>query len=179
MKVSTQGFSLVELMVTVAVLSLITAIAIPSFSEILDSSKLASVAGELASDFSLARTEAARRGKRVTVCASSDGSTCSSSATDWNIGWIVFGDVVADGVLTTSEGDELLRRRDAISGSGSLSFVPSGFTSSGKIQFRPSGAADSEGSFLLCKSGKPGANGRLITLRFSGAVTRAAGATCS
>jgi len=176
MKAFTKGFSLVELMVTVAVLGVITAIAIPSFSEILDSSKRASVAGELASDFALARTEAARRGKRVTVCVSSDGTTCSNSAADWNSGWIVFSDVAADGVLTIADGDELLRRRDALS--SSLSFVPSGFTTSGRVQFRPSGSVDSEGALLLCKPGKSGANGRLISLKFSGAVTRTTGVTC-
>ena len=179
MKAFTQGFSMIELMVTLVVLSVIIVLAAPSFGEMLDSSRMAAAAGELTSDFSLARTEAARRGKRVTLCVSSDGATCSSSATNWNVGWIVFADVVADGVLTASEGDELLRRRDAISSSGGLSFVSSGLTSSGRVQFRPSGAADSEGTFLLCKSGKPGANGRLITLKYSGAVTRATGATCT
>jgi type IV fimbrial biogenesis protein FimT len=177
MKAFTKGFSLVELMVTVAVLAVITAIAIPSFSEMLDSSKRASVAGELAADFALARTEAARRGKRVTVCVSSDGATCSSStSTDWKSGWIVFSDVAADGVLTTADGDELLRRRDALS--GGLSFVSSGFTTTGRVQFRPSGAADSGGALLLCKPGKSGANGRQISLSFSGAVIRTTGVTC-
>jgi len=176
MKAFTLGFSLVELMVTVAVLGVITAIAIPSFGEILDSSRRTSVAGELASDFSLARTEAARRGKRVTVCVSNDGATCSSAATDWKSGWIVFSDVAADGVLATADGDELLRRKDALS--GGLSFVSSGFTTSGRVQFRPSGAADSGGAFLLCKPGKPGANGRQISLSFSGAVIRTTGVTC-
>jgi len=176
MKAFMRGFSLVELMVTIAVLGVITAIAIPSFNEILDSSRRSSVAGELVSDFALARTEAARRGKRVTVCVSSDGATCSSSATDWNSGWIVFFDVTADGVLTTADGDELLRRRDALS--GGLSFVSSSFAATGRIQFRPSGAVDSGGNLLLCKLGKSGANGRRVSLSPSGAVIRTTGVTC-
>ena len=176
MKLTIQGFSIIELMVTVTVLAVIVAIAAPSFGDILDSSKRVAVVSELSSDLSLARTEAARRGKRVTVCVSSDGSSCLSSYADWSSGWIVFGDVNADGVLTASQGDELLRRRDAILGGFSL--VSSGFASSGRIQFRPTGAADSEGAFLLCKAGSSGANGRRVTVKFSGAVIRASGVTC-
>lgn len=176
MKAIAQGFTLVELMVTIAVLGVIAAIAIPSFGEMIDSSRRATIAGELATDFSLARTEAARRAKRVTVCVSSDGATCVSSSNEWASGWIVFSDVVADGVLTTSDGDELLKRRDALA--GGLSFVSSGFSSGGRIQFRPSGAVDSGGALVLCKPGKPGANGRRISLSFSGSVNRTAGATC-
>lgn len=171
-----QGFSLVEIMVTIAVLGVIAGIAIPSFSDFMDSSKRASFVSELGADFSLARTEAARRGKRVTVCVSSDGKTCQNSATDWATGWIIFSDITADGVLSAVDGDELLKRRTALSGNFSL--IPAGFTRTGRIQFRPSGATDSEGALLLCKQGKSGTNGRQISIKLSGAVSRTSGVTC-
>ena len=60
------GFTLLELMVTIAVLAIISTIAIPSFQSMIDSRRVNGVALEIVGDLRLARTEAMRRGQEVT-----------------------------------------------------------------------------------------------------------------
>jgi type IV fimbrial biogenesis protein FimT len=85
------GFTLIELLVTVAVFAILLAIGVPSFQNISASTRLSSQTNDMVSALSLARSEAIRRGTRVTMCKSSDGSTCVTSG-DWEQGWITFVD---------------------------------------------------------------------------------------
>lgn len=75
------GFTLIELMVTIAVLAIVMAIAIPNFRGLINSNRLTTQANELVATLQYARSEAVRANGRVTVCPTSDGSTCSGS--DW------------------------------------------------------------------------------------------------
>ena len=88
---SSSGFTLVELMVTVAVLAIISAIAFPSFTSLMNSNRLAGAANDLVGDLQYARSEAIRRNSRITVCASSDVTTCAGGAGGWQ-SWIVMVD---------------------------------------------------------------------------------------
>ena len=83
-----QGFSLVELMVALAVLVILVTVAIPSFNSTILRMRGSAVADKLISSLNLARSEAISRNTRVTVCASSDGVDCDNSASNWNSGWI-------------------------------------------------------------------------------------------
>lgn len=73
------GFTLLELVITVAVLAVALGIAIPSFQGITNRNRLTGVANELLAAVQLTRMEAIRRNARVTLCPSSDGSTCSGA----------------------------------------------------------------------------------------------------
>ncbi len=78
-------------MVTLAVLAIALAIAIPSYQGLTRSARLTTVSNELVSSLALARSEAVRRGKTVKVCkADANASTpvCSATA-DWAQGWLV------------------------------------------------------------------------------------------
>ncbi|MGY0632649.1 GspH/FimT family pseudopilin [Luteimonas sp. A478] len=75
------GFTLIELMVTVAVLAILVTLAAPSFQELTNRNNLVSGTNEMIALLQSARLEAVRRNARVEVCPTENGSTCSGS--DW------------------------------------------------------------------------------------------------
>ncbi len=83
-----KGFSLVELMVAVSVISLLITVAIPSFETSVLGMRGSSLADKLIASIHLVRSEAIARNSRVTLCASVDGNSCDNTADDWNRGWI-------------------------------------------------------------------------------------------
>ena len=82
-----------ELMVTITIAAILLGIAIPSFTSIIASNRLTTYANELVTALNFARSEAVKRGVRITLCKSTNGSSCTTSGTDnWSKGWIIFTD---------------------------------------------------------------------------------------
>ncbi len=98
MRIAASGFTLIELLVTVAMMVIVLTLGVPSFKELIQNNRLTAATNELVTALNLARSEAIKRGRRVTVCKSADGSTCTNSG-DWKQGWIVFTDLDGDGSL--------------------------------------------------------------------------------
>ncbi len=89
------GFTLIEVMVVVAIVAILATLAAPSFSEMLRRNRLSTAASALQVSLSLARSEAVKRGSdaRVTVAA-------NTAAGGWTNGWTVF----VDGTGTANAG---------------------------------------------------------------------------
>lgn len=86
-----RGFSLLEMMVVVAIVAILAGLAAPSFVELLRNNRLASASSALQVSLNLARSEAVKRGAdaRVTVVA-------NGLAGNWTNGWTAFVDKTAN-----------------------------------------------------------------------------------
>ena len=117
---STGGFTLVELMVTVAVIGILAVVAVPSMTALINASRVSSAAGELTAAMQLARSEAVRRNTRVRVCGN---AACTS--TDWS-------GVVVVHPNPTADDPEVIRSTAAPAGvvvtgpANGIAFLPSG-----------------------------------------------------
>ena len=99
------GFTLIEMMVTVALLAVLIALVTPSFRGLLRDNRAAAQANALVGSLMLARSEAIKRNVPVVVCQSDDGITCTGDDDAWAAGWIVWPDSDRDGVLDPDDGD--------------------------------------------------------------------------
>jgi type IV fimbrial biogenesis protein FimT len=148
------GFTLVELMITVAVFAIVAAIAAPAMQSMVAASRLNGATGEMVTALQLARSEAIRRNTRVTVCASANGTACSGSG-DWSR-WIV------------TDGGAVPIRDQSANADLRLSGPGAG------IIFNPSGLIRAEQGLTVCSpTTKVTDNRRVITILISGVVSYA------
>ena len=102
-KFTQKGFTLLELMIVVAMMGVLMAVGIPSFNSMLATNELADTTNELTLSLRRARAEAIVSGRDVVVCSSvntdADPSlvTCSGVAGNWNNGWVILVDRNMDG----------------------------------------------------------------------------------
>ncbi len=99
-----RGITLLELLVSIAVMGIMAATAIPPFTNFIKDSRQSSSLINLRSDLYLARSTAIRYYRHVVACPSnSDNSNCSGSP-DWENGWMVFVDVNKNGECNSING---------------------------------------------------------------------------
>ena len=97
------GISLVEILVTLAVLSILSAMAAPGVQALIQNNRVRAVTDEFTTSLYQTRSEAVKRGNRVTMCASNAAQTnCDASVDHFSGGWIIFTDYNSDQVLDPS-----------------------------------------------------------------------------
>lgn len=111
------GFTLIELVITLALGAILLTIAIPSFQITMTGNRVAIHTNEFISALSLSRSEAIKRGRRVVVCKSANSSSCTTAG-EWDQGWIVFVDT--DNDANTGSGDIILRVHGPLDGNDTL-----------------------------------------------------------
>ncbi|MFM8330223.1 MAG: GspH/FimT family pseudopilin [Candidatus Methylumidiphilus sp.] len=148
-KISALGFTLIELMVTISMMGIVLTFGVPSLTAMLKNSRIITQANNFISTLNYARSEAVKRGVRVTVCKINGGDfTKCDTGGSWNQGWIVFVDggngFVGNPTTVTPASGTILRVHEGfatltVSTSGVanyVSFAPNGTsqTSSGAFQ---------------------------------------------
>ena len=141
-KKNASGFTLLELMVVLAIVAILTTMAVPPFSRMLQSNTMSSTVNSFLADMRFSRSEAMRRGGGVVMCRSDApeapvpacGSGAGVSGNGWASGWIVYLDGNNDGVV--SAGD-LLRVQPPVTSMNSI--MEAGSSSSTQFRFTPTG----------------------------------------
>ena len=119
----TAGFTLVEMLVVIAIIAIMLALAVPSYKSVTVQDRMASEIGDFTTDVELARSAAVKQGVPVTICASTNPTAAAPACGGtWSTGWIVFTDVVspANQTYAAASGDTLLRIHAALQGGDTL-----------------------------------------------------------
>lgn len=101
-RTAASGWTLVELLMALAIGAALITLAIPSYHGWIADQKLANHARALASSMSLARSEAIKRGARVNLCNSADLRSCAAKGS-WDSGFLMYVDVNRDGNVDAGE----------------------------------------------------------------------------
>jgi type IV fimbrial biogenesis protein FimT len=141
------GFTLVELMIAIALVAILLATAVPALQDFTNDARQTGAINDFVSAIHLARNTAITTNSRVTMCASASGANCELTA--WENGWIVFGDLNASGDLDV--GETVISAAAAVEG---LSIQSGEFPAA--LMFRPNGRAmtnaltGNSGEFAVC-----------------------------
>jgi type IV fimbrial biogenesis protein FimT len=146
-----RGVTLIELVMVLAILSVLVGAALPAMRQWVDSVRIGTLVRALHSDFQLARSEAIKRGERVVMCAA-DSQTSCAAVPGWHQGWLMFVDINNNALR--EEGEPVLRHHGAL---------PIGWSAVGNrpverfVSYDPLGTtrlvsgAFQAGSVLICK----------------------------
>lgn len=136
-----RGFTVVELMIVVAIAAILATVAAPNFAEFMNQQRVRNAATDLVMDLSLARSEAVKRGANVTV----------SPVGSWAEGWEV------------KAGADVISKRASTAGTLSIS--------GSDATFNPQGRALASVSYELTAYGLEGDSNRCVTLAASGSAS--------
>jgi len=154
------GFSLIELMIAVGIAGILLALAAPSLTRIIARQRISATASDFSADLALARSEAARTGSSVGVCASADGASCGGS---WTDGWVVWVDRNSNGSIDSTEAGVV---RSRLSGRATPTVTESASASS--VVFGASGALRSPArTWTICV---PGEIGKVVAVMVGGPI---------
>jgi len=184
-RVSTQdaGFSLVELVIAIAILAVLVSLGVPSYQNIIRENRLATQTNSLVGTLSLARSESIKRRSPVVVCRTDDGSSCSNNgAGTWETGWIVFVDDNADTNTDATDGNNqfdaaqneiLLSYKESIASSSTLRPIATNVDDF--VRYAANGlfdnALNAAGGFYLCDARTSNVNeARNININITGQI---------
>ena len=164
------GFTIVELMVVVAIAGLVMAFAIPAMGNFIKNERLVTQINTLVGHLAYARSEAVTRRQQVILCASSNSTSCLGA--DWAAGWILFID--ADNSSTFTANEVILRAKATLEGSNTLVSSTGSMIIYDNRGFSP----NSNGVFSLCDD-RGAAHVKSISITNTGRVRRGGSASCT
>ncbi|RPA63882.1 prepilin-type N-terminal cleavage/methylation domain-containing protein [Shewanella frigidimarina] len=152
MKKFTFGFTLIEVMVTVAIAAIVIVVAVPSLNSLYESVRAKNNTDKIHSILVLARNQAINYGTIVNICSLQTATSCKSG-TDWSKGIRVF--VEGNGVTTELKVIDSFDDKDKVKGpSKAISFSSDGISTGGDFIYCPNGKADESKSISVSSSGR-------------------------
>ncbi len=148
MKKRHTGFTLVELLMTLIIVSIVVSLGAPALTDMIRSNRLTTQANELVTALNLARSEAIKRNATITMCASSNQNSCTNDG--WKNGWIILSN------------NEVLRAFGPMKGLASIT------SSADSLQYLPTGFINGGTTFTFDLCAKTGQAGRKINITPTG-----------
>jgi len=122
------GFTLIELMVTITIMGIVTAIGVPSFKSVVTGTKITTTVNKMVASINFSRSEAVKRNQYVVLLKNGVDDK------NWSEGWKIFVDENRNQILDSN--DELLKEYRPIDGNlilltdntigRSISYTPTG-----------------------------------------------------
>ena len=152
MRKNKKGFTLVELMVTIAVAAILLTIGVPSLTSVYEQVRVNNNVEKIHDLFAFARNQAVSYGATVNVCPFASATSCGTG-TDWSGGIRVY-------ITDANDVDHELRAIDSFNGQDkvkasatTMTFSPDGLSSGGSVTYCPSGKATNSQSVQVSTSG--------------------------
>jgi type IV fimbrial biogenesis protein FimT len=158
------GFTLIELLTTIGIATLLISMAVPSMQTFSQNSRQTAAVNDLLSGLHLARNTAITTNTRVTICPTSNGTSCQSVS--WDRGFIAFVDRDSDQAV---DADETVIRTGGAA--DALSITSGDYAD--YLMYRPNGRAmraavgENTGQFSACDS-RGSAHAKRIQVELSG-----------
>lgn len=181
---SSSGFTLIELMMVLVVMAIVFSIAMPAFRTMFANNQSITISEDVIAAVNLARSEAVKRGKLVSICRTTTGATatpaCASATGDWNTGFIVYIDksateTTSTTITTTLATDDIIRIYPPLTSESAVISVKRGssdvtflrYNSMGILAKNDNNEATITTSVAKCK----GNNKRVMTVKLSGSIS--------
>jgi type IV fimbrial biogenesis protein FimT len=143
------GFTLIELMVTIAMIGITLTFGVPLFQETIRSNRMAAQYNEFVATMNYARSEAVKRTVRVSVCASNPEASGNSPQTQctgaWDTGWLIFTDVNGNCAIDNGT-DERLRVHGGLTGTTLNAVTTTDGAAATCFGYLPNGASANKGT---------------------------------
>ena len=158
-----KGFTLLELMVTLAIASILLSVGVPGFRSVIMDSRMVRDSNQFVASINLARSSAVRFQRSATVCTSANFNavlpSCSGSS-DWSQGWVVWVDKDRDGAI---DANEILSVQEPIDSRTTFSA-----TNAALFSYDARGFGSSPADELMLCDNRSGETGRRIRVNAAG-----------
>lgn len=174
------GFTMIEIMVSLAVLGILASIAVPSFTDTIKKYRIKAIQQELVASMQLARTEAIRRGTPIGLIREINAADCTVNGASWNCGWRIVVDANGDRAIDNTERNDVANILQVTTISSGYNVIHSGDTN--QMIYNVWGQATGIGqSFVISNSadGNGGAATITVCIGSGGRIRSVKGATCS